>query len=56
MAKLACSMEQTYRPYDPDQLFLLPPALQDWVPEGHLAHFLSDVVDELDLNPILVLY
>lgn len=49
-------MEKTYRPYEPDQLFLLPPALQDWVPEGHLVHFVSDVVDALDLTPILGLY
>src|SRR5688500_12320320 len=56
MEKPTCPMEKTYRPYDPDQLFLLPPALQDWVPEGHLVHFLSDVVDALDLNPILVRY
>jgi transposase len=51
-----CPMEKTYRPYHPDQLFLLPPALQEWVPEGHLVHFLSDVVDELNLNAILVSY
>ncbi|MBI4391492.1 MAG: IS1182 family transposase [candidate division NC10 bacterium] len=45
-------MEKTYRPYDPDQLFLLPPALQDWLPEEHLVHFLSDLVDHLDLSAI----
>lgn len=49
-------MEKTDRPYDPDQLFLLPPALQDWVPEGHRVHFLSAVVDTLNLNPLLMLY
>ena len=49
-------MEKTYRPYEPDQLFLLPPALQDWVPEGHLVHFISDVVDQMDLSPIVVGY
>ena len=51
-----CPMEKTYRPYHPGQLCLLPPALQEWVPEGHLVHFLSDVVDELNLNAILVSY
>jgi transposase len=36
---------------------LLPPALQDWLPEGHLALFVSDVVDHaLDLTPILATY
>jgi len=48
---------KTFKPYTPDQLLLLPPALQDWLPEGHLALFLSDVVDHaLDLTPILATY
>jgi transposase len=48
---------RTFRAYNPDQLFLLPPALRDWLPEGHLALFLSDVADEaLDLTPILATY
>jgi transposase len=48
---------KTFKPYDPDQLFLLPPALRDWLPEGHLALFISDVVDHaLDLTPILAAY
>jgi len=42
----------TYKTYDPDQLFLLPPSLKEWLPEGHLAYFVSDVVDELDLGEI----
>jgi transposase len=36
---------------DPDQPFLLPPDLRDWLPEGHLAWFILDVVDQLDLEP-----
>ena len=48
---------KTFKPYNPDQLFLLPPALRDWLPEGHLALFVSDVVDHaLDLTPILAAY
>ncbi len=48
---------KTFKPYTPDQLLLLPPALQDWLPEDHLAHFISDVVDyALDLSPILATY
>ena len=48
---------KTFKPYTPDQLLLLPPALQDWLPEDHLALFLSDVVDHaLDLSPILATY
>jgi transposase len=45
-------MSKTFRPYEPDQLLLLPPALADWVPEKHLARFVGDVVDGLDLSVI----
>jgi len=48
---------KTFKPYTPDQPFLLPPVLQDWLPEDHLAAFLSEVVDTaLDLTPILATY
>jgi transposase len=43
-------MAANYLPYDPQQMLLLPEALQDWLPEGHLAHFISDAVDGLDLG------
>jgi transposase len=36
---------------DRDQPFLMPPDLRDWLPEGHLAWFILDVVDQLDLGP-----
>ena len=42
-------MPTTFRAYQPDQPLLLPPDLQEWVPPGHLAHHVSDVVDALDL-------
>ena len=45
-------MAKTYRPYCPDQMLLLPPSLQDWLPENHLVYFVSDVVDNLDLDEI----
>ena len=38
-------MSKSYRPYDPDQQLLLPAALQQWLPDDHLAYFISDVVD-----------
>lgn len=47
---------RTFRPYEPDDLWLLPPAPRDWLPEEHLAYFLSDLVDELNLTPILQTY
>jgi len=46
----------TFKPYDQDQLFLLPPSLREWLPENHLAHFISDVVDEISLDMIMEAY
>jgi hypothetical protein len=43
-------MGKSYRPYYPDEDLLLPPSLRDWLPEKHLAYFVSDVVDHLDLS------
>ncbi len=45
-----------YRPYAPDQLLLLPPSLRDWLAEDHLAYFISDLVDRLDLRAIEAAY
>lgn len=47
---------KTYRPYEPFQELILPPNLQEWLPEGHLARFVSDVVDQLDLSAIFSVY
>ena len=43
-------MGTTFRPYQPDQMLLLPQDLREWVSEGHLAHHVSDLVDALDLG------
>ena len=43
-------MPTTFRRYVPEQSLLLPPSPRDWLPEGHLAYFLSDTVDALDLQ------
>jgi len=43
-------MPTTFRSYTPNQSHLLPPSPKDWLPEGHLANFVSDVVDDLDLK------
>ncbi len=43
-------MTSSYLPYDPQQQMLLPHALQEWLPEGHLAYYISDTVDSLDLS------
>src|SRR6266700_3022481 len=49
-------MGKCFREYRPEQALLLPPSLEDWLPEGHLARFLSEVVGELDLRPIYQSY
>jgi transposase len=49
-------MAKTYRPYVPEQDLLLPPSLREWLPEDHLAHFVSDLVDHLDLSAITAVY
>ena len=48
-------MSKTFRPY-PDQQLLLPAALQEWLPPDHLAYFIPDVVDQLDLSAITARY
>lgn len=40
-------MSYHFRPYEQDQMYLMPPSLQEWVKEGSLVSFLSDVVEEL---------
>jgi len=43
-------MSTSYIAYQPDQQYLLPCALQEWLPQGHLAYFISDTVDSLNLS------
>ena len=49
-------MAKTYRPYVPEQDLLLPPSLREWLPEDHLAYFVSDLIDHLDLSAITAVY
>jgi transposase len=49
-------MSKTFRPYELNQRLLLPPDLRAWLPEGHLALFVSDVIDALDLSAIFQVY
>ena len=41
---------------DREQLLLMPPSVSDWLPEGHFAWFVIDVVDELDLSSFLAVH
>src|SRR5580765_3346207 len=49
-------MAKRYRLYEPEQLFLMPPSLREWLAEDHLAYFVSDLVDDLDLSRIEAVY
>lgn len=45
---------KTFRVFAPDRMMLLPPSLDQWLPQDHLARFIAELVDEvLDLAPIL---
>lgn len=50
-------MSKTFRPWDVDQVWLLPPSIEDLVPAGHVAHFVRDTVrNGLDLSAIMAVY
>jgi len=44
--------KKTYRPYNPNQQYLMPPSMRDWLPEDHLSYFVSDTIDAMDLSEI----
>ena len=48
--------ERTFRPFEVEQQLLLPPALQEWLPSGHLIYFILDLIPKLDLSDILETY
>lgn len=57
VARAPAGDRKAFRSYDPDQVLLMAPVLAEWVPEGDLAHFVSDVVESaLDLSPIYAAY
>lgn len=49
-------MGQNFLPDTVNQTLLFPPSLHDWLPDGHLARFLVDVVSGLDLEAIYASY
>jgi transposase/transposase InsO family protein len=49
-------MSHPFRQVDRDTLYLLPPSLNDWLPEGHLARFVVEMVEQLDLTSIKAAY
>lgn len=49
-------MSSRFIPVDRETRYILPPSLDDWLPENHLARFVLDVVSQLDLRPIVESY
>ena len=49
-------MSAPFRRYEPDQILLFAPNIREWLPPGHLAFFVMDVVRDLDLKEILAYY
>jgi transposase len=49
-------VSEHFRPLDRDTLFLLPPSIQDWLPENDLAYYIADVVSKLDLRSLRAQY
>ena len=49
-------MGKTYRPWNPNQQWLLPPSVHDWLPQDDLVYFILDTVNELDISAITAKY
>jgi transposase len=45
-------MAKVFRPYQPDQILMLPPSLQEWLPSDHEVYFVADLTNALDLSAI----
>ena len=46
----------TFKPYNPDQLSLLPPSLGELIPDNHVVRVVRDVIDRINIDPILNKY
>lgn len=49
-------MNYNFRSYNPKQPYLLPPSLDNWLPQDHLARFISETVDQMDLSALITAY
>jgi transposase len=50
------SMKVTFAQVDRETLNLLPPSIQDWLPEKHLARFVVEIVEQINLQPLKASY
>jgi hypothetical protein len=49
-------MKVTFADVDRETLYLLPPSIQEWLPEKHLARFVVEIVEQINLQPIKASY
>ena len=49
-------MSEKFRSIDRQTPFILPPSIEDWLPEGHLARFIVEIVEQLDIHAIQKVY
>jgi transposase len=49
-------VSKVFRPYDPEQPFLMPVSMREWLPSSHLVYFISDLADHLDPSAIMNCY
>jgi hypothetical protein len=45
-----------FRPVDRKTSYLLPPSVEDWLPEDHLARFIVEAMERIDLSPLTRAY
>ncbi|MDP4188952.1 MAG: IS1182 family transposase [Bacteroidota bacterium] len=50
------SNKVTFKTYDPDQAFLLPPSLEDLVPQNHMVRMVNKTIDQLNIDPLIKSY
>ena len=50
--KAAAGRSKVFRRYDRDQSFLMPPSLDEWLPQDHTARFIDETVELLDLSAV----
>lgn len=49
-------LKPVFKAYDPDQMSLLPPSLEELIPDNHVVRIVKEVIDKLDIDPILKKY
>src|SRR5476651_329138 len=50
--EVECYFMSRFKPIKRDMDYLFPPSMSDWLPEQHLARFIVEIVEQLDLKPM----